>query len=156
MSTVTIQPPSVSEVTELMTDLFGLAVTEAKPPAAEIYSIAEFIDGSGSPVGHMAFDLGGGCRLGAALTQVPAGRVDEAVGEGAMPDNLAENLSEIFNICVNLIVPADGARVVLGKVAHGPSSENFAALKERLDAGSPAEFGFNVTRYGACRLLIGG
>ena len=98
MSATTIQAPACSEVTELMKDLFGLNVSESSPTVHPLYSIAEYCNPDGEAVGYMACDLATSCRLGAALTQVPAGRVDEAVKDGAMPENLAENLYEVFNI----------------------------------------------------------
>ncbi|MCA9058697.1 MAG: hypothetical protein KDA85_09365 [Planctomycetaceae bacterium] len=154
--TATIQMPAQADVVELINDLLGLD-TQAKPAqAAEICSIAEYVDGDGAAVGYMACDLASGCRLGAALTQVPAGRVDEAIKEKAIPDMLAENLGEIFNICVNLVTPEDGTRVVLGRTAHGASSPHYAELKERLDAATKVDIGMEVARYGHCTLIIAG
>ena len=151
----TIQAPSTDDVIKMMHDLLGLDVNESKPAATELYSIGEYVDESGAVAGYIACDLATGCRLGASLTQVPVGRVDEAVSDGAMPDSLAENLSEIFNVGVNLLTSAEGGRVVLGRTAHGSSSEHFAELSSKLEALSKSEFGFDVARYGACALTVG-
>lgn len=154
MTTASLQAPAASEVHDLMNGLFGLQIKEIPAQTADVFSIAEYVDESGAPVAYLASDLASGCRLGAALTQVPAGRVDEAVNEGAIPDNLAENLYEVFNISVNLVTP-EGTRIVLGRVVHGPASDGFAELKEKLEAASRTEYGFDVTRYGACTLTAG-
>ncbi len=155
MSAITIEAPSAKDVNDLMQGLFGLDVKKVDVPDAEIHSIAEYVDDDGNAVGFLAFDLAGGCRLGAALTQVPAGRVDEAIAESAIPENLAENLDEVFNISVNLITPEEGGRMVLGRSAHGASAEHHAALIEALGQREQTKYGFDVTRYGVCSLTIG-
>ena len=154
MSTTAIQAPKANDVTKMMHDLLGLDVTAAKPDAADIYSIAEYVDEAGAVVGYIASDLAGGCRLGAALTQVPVGRVDEAVKDGEMPESLAENLSEIFNVSVNLLAASEGSRIVLGRAAHGSSAEHFEELNTKLDSLTKTDFGFEVARYGVCRLVV--
>lgn len=155
MSATTIQAPACSEVTELMKDLFGLNVSESSPTVHPLYSIAEYCNPDGEAVGYMACDLATGCRLGAALTQVPAGRVDEAVKDGAMPENLAENLYEVFNISVNLIAP-EGVRLVLNRVAQINQTDTYNELKEKLEAAQSTQYGFDVARYGVCCLTIAG
>ena len=155
MSTVTIEAPSEKDVLELMGGMFGLDVTPAADDGSEIHSVAEYVNDAGEAVGFMAFDLAGGCRVGAALTQVPAGRVDEAVSEGTIPENLAENVDEIFNIAVNLIAPEDGSRIVLGRSAHGPKAEHHAALMEALGTKQQTKLCFDIARYGVCQLTIG-
>lgn len=147
--------PSGAEVAELMHGLFGSAVTSVTPPEASVHSIAEYVNDSGSVVGYIGCDLAGGCRLGAALTMVPAGRVDEAVKERQVPDTLSENLDEIFNICVNLIASPDCGRVVLKRVLHGESSSDFAAAESGLSAAADTvTVGIDIPRYGVCRMVI--
>ena len=121
MSVSAIHAPSLDDVVDLMHGLFALEVKPFAKTTEAIYSIAEYANKAGEVVGYIGCDLAGGCRLGAALTQVPAGRVAEAVAEGAIPESLVENLNEVFNISVNLIVPADGSRVVFKRAVHGSS-----------------------------------
>ena len=83
MSTISIPP--ATEVSELISGLLGLDTSECAAQDAAPFSIAEFVNEAGEPVGYIACDLAGGCRLGAALTQIPAGRVDEAITHAAGP-----------------------------------------------------------------------
>lgn len=154
MTAATAQHPPKSEVVDLMKGLFGLEVKATDAPASDNYSIAEFNDDTGAPAGYIACDLAGGCRMGAALTQVPAGRVDEAVAEGNLPDTLAENLDEIFNICVNLIAPAAGSHVTLKRVTHGSDSAGFADLSDGMGTRNAVEFGLEIARYGVCKIVV--
>ena len=103
------------QVVQLLSDLYGLDVSEIEPSTPRIYSIAEYLNEESKAVGYIACDLETGCRLGAALTQIPAGRVEEAVKDGAMPDSIMENLHEVLNICVNLLTATGGGRVLLGR-----------------------------------------
>lgn len=154
MSTVQTLPSS-SEVAELMHGLFGSEVKSVTASDASVNSIAEYVNDNGNTVGYIGCDLAGGCRLGAALTMVPAGRVDEAVAEGQIPEALAENLDEIFNICVNLVAPAGGEHAVLQSVAHGAASTDFAQAEAGLNAAADSvTLAIDVQRYGVCELTI--
>ncbi len=148
--------PTAGEVAELMHGLFGTEVKSVTPPDDTVYSIAEYVNDSGNAVGFIGCDLAGGCRLGAALTMVPAGRVDEAVKDGQIPEALAENLDEIFNICVNLVAPAGSSRAVLKGVSHGRTTAGFAEAESGLNAAADSvTIGIDVQRYGACKVTIG-
>lgn len=155
MSTATITAPTAEDVIGMMNDLFGLDVTPTDVPEAPIHSIAEYLNEASEVVGFIACDLETSCRLGSALTQIPAGRVDEAIKDGAMPESISENLAEVFNISLNLLTAADGGRVLLGRTAFGESSEHFAELNAAVQARTLTSFGFEVTRYGKCLLSVG-
>ncbi len=151
---VLVEHPQPVTVMEFVNGLLGLAVTESKEPPSPANSVAEYVDANGSLVGYVTVDLAGGCRLGAALTQIPAGRVDEAIGEGIIPDSLSENLDEVFNICVNLIHAADGERMVLGHSLHGADATEAIAKVAAVDDEDKAEYVIDIARYGACTLTI--
>lgn len=138
-----------------MRGLFGLDITDKAAVDSEPYSIAEYVDEAGDVAGYLSCDLASGCRLAAALTQIPAGRVDEAIGDGAIDDNLAENLNEVFNISVALLAPADGSRVVLKRVLHGSGSEGFSEAVAALNGRDRTDYSFEVARYGDCHLQLG-
>lgn len=151
MSTNAIQTPEVADIAELMQGLLGLEVEPATDCPQGEYSIAEYRNESEETVAYIACDLLTGCRLGAALTQIPAPRVDEAVATGQMPENVAENLDEIFNISVNLIANPDQGRVTFGGATHGEITDE---MRQKIEALESVEFGFQVERYGNCRLVI--
>ena len=154
MSVVTL--PQETEVLELVGGLLGAAASSTAASSDDVHSIAEYTDESGQRFGLIGCDLSGGCRLGAALTLIPAGRVDEAVAEGAIPDSLSENLDEVFNVFVALLTPVDGTRIVMGRSAHGSSHPDFEELSKALSESGPTAFGIDIPRYGQCTLHIAG
>lgn len=143
-----------ADIASLLHGLFGLEISEIPAVESEIHSIAEFVDETGSSCAYLACDLATSCRLGAALTQIPAGRVDESVRTGSLPESIAENLYEVFNISVNLVAPAHRGRLVLRRVVHQPD-EDFDAVRSALSAVPMHTFGFEIQRYGACSLTVG-
>ncbi len=144
--------PNASEIHDLMSSLFGLDVTSADAADQDIHVIAEYVDDAGTPVAWIGCDLAGACRMGAALTQVPAGRVDEAVADGRIPDTLAENLDEIFNISVNLVARPDSHTVFHRSVKRGQDAD-FDAVLEAFGNAERTEAGFEIARYGTCRFV---
>ena len=154
MTTATIQPPTSESVLELFEGLLGLDVTECGASDEPVTSIAEYVDPDGQAVAYISCDLATGCRLGASLTQIPAGRVDESISDGAIPESIAENLDEVLNICVNLLSCDSGARIVLGRTAHGTDSADFAALDSGRADLQKSSFSFEVQRYGTCQVEI--
>lgn len=147
MAATVIRTPTIEEVSGFMQDLLGLEVAPATGCEEGHYSVATYKNESGETVAYIKCDLGTGCRLGAALTQVPPPRAEEAIGESQIPGNLAENLDEIFNISVNLIAIPENERLKFAGATHGE------ALGEAADLESH-EFCFQVERYGNCRLVI--
>lgn len=154
MSAVSASPPAVSDVVRLVRGLFALGVSEKEVAERPCCSIAEYVNDAGEVAGHIACDLETGCRLAAALTQIPAGRVDEAIGEGSLSENLRENLDEIFNICVNLLTSGDGGRLVLNRVVHGTEHPDIADVQSALSPQQKIRCGFTLDRYGDCCLCV--
>ena len=154
MSTPTVVLPSAKDVTELIHGLLGADVKEVPAPDAELYSIAEFRNDNGETVGYLACDLATGCRLAAGLTCIPPNAADDAASSGTIPDNLAQNLDEIFNICVNLIRGDGTQHVALHEVVHGSDADSFAAHQHAIETGETQVFGFEIERYGIGRLTV--
>ena len=147
---------SVTEdVKEFINGMLGAKVSVTGNNPAEVYSIAEYVSESGAVLGYVGSDLAGACRLGAALTLVPAGRADEAIKEGSIGDSLAENFYEILNVAMNLVRASNGSRVLLGRIAHGRTSEGYSELIAGLDASNRSNVCFDVPRYGACTIVVG-
>ncbi|MEZ6132890.1 MAG: hypothetical protein R3C59_29830 [Planctomycetaceae bacterium] len=145
---------TAQNVIELMHGLLGLDVVAAPAADFETTSIAEYVDEDGAVAGYISCDLATSCRLGAALTQVPAGRADEAMKEGAIPENLSENMDEIFNISVNLITSRDGRRIRLGQIVHCREDDTLTAARAAMVNLRDELVSFNVARYGLCRMRV--
>lgn len=146
-----IQIPKLEDVTDLMHGLLGLKVTPATDCPQGDYSVGEYRNDAGETIAYIGCDLESGCRLSAALTQIPASCIAEAVREGRMPENMSENLDEVFNISVNLIAKPDHGRVAFAGAAHGDVS---AEVKEGMAAFEASEYCFEIERYGKCRFVI--
>ncbi len=153
MSTLIIRHPPVKEVIRLMKALSPQPISQAEVRDAPIHSIGEYVADDGAAAGYISCDLTGGCCLGAALTLVPFGVVKEAVNNGAIPESLSDNLDEIFNVCVNLLTPTDGRRLVLSRTVHGDSSE-LEELTTQLQDRTIVSYGITIQRYGDCQLSI--
>lgn len=99
--------PKGAEVKELLNGLFDRAVSttdEAQPVlrGRDVHVVGSYVDDTGS-VRAVAFcDLVLGNVLGAALALVPAPRVQEALSEGHVPADLADNTREVLNIAASL------------------------------------------------------
>ena len=146
MSTTTIFQDA-SAVGEFLTTLFGLkteAVDSETIPADSVYAIALYADDNGDIKACIACDLDCAAKLGAALTQIAIGAVEDAISAGELPDNLKANLSEIFNILVNLFTNQQTERLVLSSFAFGDEATTHLQKSPRNSSG----FDLDIQRYG--------
>lgn len=139
MSTLTID---TDEVSKFLTSIYGLEVNvqTTSDDSEQFGAVAHYVDGDGSPKGHIYCDLPAAAILGAALTQFPMGVVDDSLSSKTLADNLRENLEEVMNIAVNLFAGKVSGRLVLGSI--DVSGEN----KPDLSAGTGLKV--SVQRYG--------
>lgn len=147
--TTDTQSVNAGEIAEFLTGLYGLEIkveAEAGAVCETAGAMASYVDGEGVERGKILCDLPAAAILGAALTQVPMGAVEDAVASGTLPDNLSENVSEVFNIAVNLLPASQSARLVLKEVTtefgEVPACDEAVALK------------VDVQRYGSCKLFL--
>lgn len=109
-------PPALT-LTNLITDLVGQRVTSkasaaARPDPKKQFA-ATYRNEGGDLVAVAVCDVPVGASLAAALTMVPANRVDDCVKDGRVDTVLRENLHEVFNV-LSAAFPMCGApRVVL-------------------------------------------
>ncbi len=59
-------------------------------------------------VGAAIFDMGLSVNASAALSMIPASGVSAVIASGRLPDNIAENLAEVFNIACSLLATEEG------------------------------------------------
>ena len=144
----TVHPADVSK---FLTNLFGLAIkaTECAPSGSVTFGAhATYVDDDGEVRGHIVCDLPAAAMLGAALTQIPMGAVEDALESACLSDSLRENLIEVLNITVNLFPDHCEHRFVLKEVLFAES-----AIPEDKIA-STHHYEITIQRYGACRLAI--
>jgi hypothetical protein len=108
MSTdVTTDLPSAAAVRTLLNGLFDRAVTahdEAAPVlrGRDVHVVGSYVDDAGAVRAVSFCDLTLGNVLGAALALVPATRVEDALAEGRVLPELADNTREVLNIAASL------------------------------------------------------
>lgn len=140
----------VEEIGTFLTDLYGLDIQASEDAGATcdpFGALATYADAEGKVRAQFLLDLPAAAALGAALTQVPAGAVEDAVKSGSLPDNLLDNLKEVFNIAVNVFPAHATERLVLKDVlteAPADLGETTWDLNVKLDVG----------RYGASYACI--
>lgn len=140
------------EVGTFMHQLFGLKVSatpiepadvdpsDLDPPAA----VAVYVDGSDFIRGQIACDLRCVAMMGAALTQIPMGAVEDSIENEELSANLKANAYEVFNICVNLFFHQQSSRVVLREVRFG----NQAVIADPQRSCNSQDYRINISRYG--------
>ena len=152
--TATYQLPAGKAVAEFLGDLYGLSVTavDSGDADATLAAIGEYVNDDGEVRGYVACDLNAAAKLGAALTQVPMGAVEDAVSGGSLPENLAENLFEVLNISVNLFEGSDSARIVFHRLVTDSSEVD--QLNEKVSACEKVVTTIDIQRYGNGNLVI--
>ena len=152
--TATYQLPAGKTVADFLGDLYGLSVSASDASEADFTygAIGVYVNEDGDAQGYVACDIAGGAKLGAALTQVPMGPVEDAIKDGALPENLAENLFEVLNISVNLFEGNDGSRIVFQKLVT--DSAEVGELREKVDACEKVVTTIDIQRYGDGKVMI--
>ncbi len=136
------------EFGKFLTDLFALKVqsTDAATDTGSIRATTEYVDSEGVLRGLIACDLACAARLGAALTQIPLGAVEDSLDAGALSDNLAENLAEVLNIAVNLFPECHSQRLVATTTTQGEEASTVFA--EKTAGAAVCSFDIDIQRYG--------
>ena len=108
-------------VAKHLSSLFGLSVklTPAKPTdIKEPAIVATISDESGGICCLMHCDLAGAASMGAALSRIPAGVVQDALKKKVLEEGLLENFHEIANIMTVLTTASAGKRTILAAVSE--------------------------------------
>ena len=137
---------NADNISSFMTDLYGLEVKaseNAELKLSTIGAVATYTDDSDNVHGHIVLDLPAAAILGAALTQIPMGGVEDAISSGKLPDNIRENISEVLNIAVNLFPSHTTLRLVLQGVVFDAE-----AVEAAKDLPQVLSVDVSVQRYG--------
>lgn len=118
------QLPVEAGIKDLLSMVVGqeVSVQYAAAPAlavANTGAIARYVDDEGVLRALAACDLLVANALGAALALLPRTRVLEAVEAGEVPEDIAENLHEVFNVGANLFNAPDRPHLRLEQVLVG-------------------------------------
>ena len=116
---------------------------------------ATYGDSHGRLAGCFVFDLDAAARLGAALTVVPAGRAEDAVGDGQLDEGLEENFQEVCNISVALLARASDCALSLRELLP-PGSGSLDPVLAELEDSTRADVAIEVDGYGASHIMMVG
>lgn len=136
------------DVQRLFKDLYGLPVAAAvcEDSSIEIFgALANYVDSTDTVKGRILCDMSAAAILGAALVQIPPGAVEDAVAEKKLPGTLRENVSEVFNIIVNIFPAHLTERLVLKDVQTDAAD---------VDTSNASVFTLTFPRYGEGKLFV--
>jgi len=146
MSTNEWAKPSLPSLAKHVADLLGLD-TKAKataapwtPASGTPLAIAVYRSDRKSMAALAVLEFGLAAALGASLSRIPAGVAAEAVRARKLPENVVDNLREVFNISASLLTAKDHPHVVFDQlyvVPPNPPQEVLTLLMKpawRLDA----------------------
>lgn len=135
MTTIQITPANLSSVLD---GLFGCekSTTQIEPPAAILAPrvVATYNDVEGEFKFAIVCDLPLANSMGAALTMIPPGGVEDATAAGEVPNNVGDNLYEVFNICSAVFADVYHHRILLDKFLK-PGDELDDELIQRIETG---------------------
>jgi hypothetical protein len=104
--------PGAGDIRDLVNGLLDRGVTvtrEAQPvlPGRAVHVVGSYVDDTQTVRAVAMTDHLLGTVLGAALALVPPPRVEQAVNEGLVPTDLAENTREVLNVAASLFNTGD-------------------------------------------------
>jgi hypothetical protein len=149
--------PTPVAVANMLTDLIGRDVKaqSAAPAAAAAKKqfVAVYRDADDGLRALACCDLAVGGSFASALTIVPVSRVDDAVKQGSLDDDLLANLNEVFNVLSAIFPKAGQKRLILRSMQmDGALDPDVQALlakpPQRLDMD------VSVAGYRSGRLMI--
>jgi len=148
----TTTPESVSgEIAQFLTELYDLEITATADDSIECQQfgvLASYVDSDENIKGQILCDLPLAAMLGAALTHIPMGGVEDAIASGRLPENLSDNLAEVLNIAVNLFPHHESSRLVLKDVVLEGTADQLQSLE------STVKLAVAIQRYGqGCMVL---
>jgi hypothetical protein len=159
MDTATTHLPAPMAIRELLADLLGreVSLTPAAPFApgpANPATIAVYVDDSLVVRALVVVDLSLSAHTGAAIGLVPVGGAQAAVEDGALPDNLRDNLAEVLNIAASLFNTPGSLHLRLYDVhpAGGPLPPDLQV--KALTLGRREDLAVDIATYGSGRFSI--
>jgi len=101
----TFSLPKLDYIAKLLTMLLGkeVSVSESTVGSKDLESAVAagvYVDQQETPSALCVVDISLASYAGAALTMISAGVAKESIKSGTLAENLAENLYEVFNVCV--------------------------------------------------------
>ncbi|MFN3191443.1 MAG: hypothetical protein ACE361_13050 [Aureliella sp.] len=148
----TISLPEQGETQSFLSDLAGQNIpTTSKDGSVDVYAVAEYADQDGTVIGLIGCDLPAAARLGAILTRIPKGAVEDTIKTREFPDHIAENLGETLNIASNLFPSHNERRICLTRMLLDGEASQYV---EAANIDESVNFDVDIAGYGPGSIVI--
>lgn len=158
MMTLVHNMPKEDRVVRILRDIFSRDVSAKKAPFAMVTgesqgTLGVFTDKMDNLVALAHMDLPLSCAAGAALSMIPPAQAKEGARTGTVPENILENLVEVYNIGRSWFDVAQDLKLARVEVLPTdlPRDLQMLLLKpaKRLDAELSVS-GYGTGRYSLC------
>ena len=155
MSTTQI---SINNLTSTLGCLFDTKaeVSEVKAPVKLDHPrvVATFNDDLGNNRFAVVCELSLANSLGASLTMIPPRGAEDATKAGEVPENIAENLHEVMNICSSIFANQYHERIALDQVVL-PNSPQMEELADKIDSSECLlQVDYSLGRYQSGKMSL--
>ncbi len=145
--------PTLNTVERLIHCLLGNQV-EARnsapgPDLTKPHVVASYVDDSNAVQRVLICELGLANSMGAAMSMIPAGVANDATKAGVVAENIASNLGEVLNICVNLFTENSTDRLTFSNLKVCSPKDPAPATK------TSVKYAIDIPRYTSGNLLAG-
>ncbi|MFT5173907.1 MAG: hypothetical protein ACI8W7_002091 [Gammaproteobacteria bacterium] len=142
--------PDEKSVQDKLQFLYGedLEVASATAPDADKAICGVYVSSDGTPVAAALCDIAFGCYAGASLSMIPAGGAKDAANSGEISQGMMDNLSEVLNMCANLLMDDSTPHLKFDKV-YGSLAEAPDAAKTLVAGATGPAFKVDIPRYGS-------
>lgn len=146
---------AIRELTETLKQLLDREVQISAATSGEPTEIVvRYVDGSGDLVAAWTVDRVLSWSLGAALTMVPRGMVDEAIKKGNADAQIDENFKEVVNVLATAAANVVERRAVLESIAEEQPVLMRTARQISAVGGRWTVLEVNVDGYPAGRMAV--
>lgn len=145
--------PNLKTIETMMHCLLGdkveARVAAAGPDLTKPHVVASYIDDANSVQRVLICDLALANSMGAAMSMIPAGVANDATKAGIVAENIASNLGEVLNICVNLFTEDSTDRLTFSDLKVCSPKDPAPAVKQSV------KYALDIPRYAGGSLLAG-
>jgi len=145
----------IKELTDTLSQLLDRRVEISAAKSGEPTEIVvRYVDGSGDLVAAWTIERVLSWSLGAALTMVPRGMVDEAIKNGSADSQIDENFKEVVNVLATAAANVVSRRAVLESIAEEQPVLMRTARQISAAGGRWTVLEVNVDGYPAGRMAV--
>ena len=141
--------PDKNDIYEMLNLLLGDNMSVEYVDAISSFDdtyVALYVDAEDTPRAVCICDLEFAGYSGGAMTMMPVGGVQDAIGEKDLSGTLEQNLYEVMNICTRLVINDETPHLRLTEVKK--SSEVTEIIETLLGTGNRGDYEVSIPRYG--------